>query len=239
MKQSGLGQKLYVDGVAWASDVGALTAGATRASQNVTGMDKEAEERIQSLADGMMDVDGFFNPTGLHTSLKDVPIGNRVCTWLLGTAQGDGEASLTAVQLGHDQSRGTDGFVSVKANSEGSYGVPLTFGNQLTADTDTFTTQAGQATSSYDFAVASTGGWFTVHCTAFTGTTATVKLEDSADDSTWADVDASASTVFTGIGAARIALASSVGVARYVRGYVSGTFTTLDLLITFCPGDPA
>jgi len=56
------------------NDVTALTIGMPRATQDVTGLDKSAFERLLLLADFSIGIEGVFNnaaTTGIHTVLKN------------------------------------------------------------------------------------------------------------------------------------------------------------------------
>ena len=80
-KENGLGATLSIDdstGTARAvtNDVRDVSISTPKASQDVTGLDKSAMERVQLLTDGAVDVNGIFNDgatTGLFTVLKTIP----------------------------------------------------------------------------------------------------------------------------------------------------------------------
>lgn len=81
--------------------------------------------------------------------------------------------------------------------------------------------------SSYDHGAGSTGsnGFIqNLHVTAFSGTSITVKSQDSADDSAWADVTASSFTAATG--ATSQTLTGTTSVRRYTRSAWTGTITS-------------
>lgn len=236
-KKSGLGQYLILGDTDISGDVGTIdNASMSRGTHEVTGINKRAKERLLLKSDSSLEFSGFFNPTGMHPEVAALPRTDIVMSYLDGDTVGAEAATMVAKQVNYDPSLGGEGALELKVSCVASDGSPLGWGKQLTAGVDTFTVAAGESTSSLDFGAASTGGFFTVHCTAFTGTTCTVRLQDSPDNSTFADVDASASTVFVSTGAARISLSPSVNIDRYVRGRITGTFTTVDLLISFVKG---
>jgi hypothetical protein len=74
------------------------------------------------------------------------------------------------------------------------------------------------------------GGVAHLHVTAFTGTDVDIRLQDSADDSIWADLVA-----FTGVsavGGTRTAVTGTVD--RYLRVIIDGgTFTTVTFAVCF------
>lgn len=87
----------------------------------------------------------------------------------------------------------------------------------------------GNGTSVDDTAQTTDGGVGHLHVTAFTGTNITVTIEDSANDSTWATLQAF--TTATGVGSERIEPAGTV--ERYLRVVVAGTFSAATIAVTF------
>lgn len=72
--------------------------------------------------------------------------------------------------------------------------------------------------SSYDGGAATTTGWTAhLHVSAVDGGSFVVKLEDSADNSSWSDVTGGAFTAATGATSQRLASASGATLRRYVR----------------------
>lgn len=68
----------------------------------------------------------------------------------------------------------------------------------------------------------------------FTGTSVTVKLQESADNGVndaWADVTGGAFTAATGVGAERIATSATQNVERYLRVVTTGTFTNAQFAV--------
>lgn len=87
----------------------------------------------------------------------------------------------------------------------------------------------GASASADGAASSSFGGVAHLHLTAFSGTSITVDLEDSANDSTFAALASFAAK--TGVSHERITFAGVV--ERYVRVNISGTFTTATLAVAF------
>lgn len=86
------------------------------------------------------------------------------------------------------------------------------------------------ASSSVDGAAQTTdGGSAHLHVTAFTGTSITVTVEDSANDSTWATLDTF--TAQTGAAHERIEFTGTV--ERYVRVNISGTFSAATIAVAY------
>jgi hypothetical protein len=95
-------------------------------------------------------------------------------------------ACLNAKQIGYDPTRGTDGSLTMKVAGQGNgYGLewcaPLTAGLRTdTSATDGSDLDGGAAT---DY-----GAQAYLQVTAFDGTDVTVKVQHSADNSTWTDL---------------------------------------------------
>ncbi|SEO83546.1 hypothetical protein [Actinacidiphila rubida] len=89
-KQSGLGwTTLSVDNAGGTpvdirNDVTNLSFATPRAVQDVTGVDKSANERLLLLADATITLETVFNPTGAHTVFSTVPSTSVARTTSLG-----------------------------------------------------------------------------------------------------------------------------------------------------------
>lgn len=66
------------------NDVTNLSFATPRAVQDVTGIDKSANERLLLLADGSITLEIVFNPTGAHTVFSTVPSTSVARTTSLG-----------------------------------------------------------------------------------------------------------------------------------------------------------
>src|SRR6185369_6246576 len=143
------------------------------------------------LRDGAMEFTTFFNdeavtaPLGAVTVLKTLPVTDRIASYFRGTAVGSPAASLVSKQVNFDPSRGQDGMITFNASLQAN-GYGLEWGEQLTAGkrTDTGATNG----ASIDFGATSTlfGATAYLHVFAVTGTSVTVTIQDSADNSVWA-----------------------------------------------------
>lgn len=234
-KTSGLGDNFYVDGNNISGDVGSIeNIGSPQKLLDVTGIDKSANERIGGLRDGDVKWTTFFNAaTGKVLSvLKTLPRTNRIVTYCRGTTLGDPSASLLGLQLNYDGKRAGDGGYTFTCEAQANgYGVD--WGNQLTAGmrTDTAATNG----TAVDFGAATSFGFQAyLQFNSLTGTDVTVKLQDSADNSTFADITSGAFTQITTTTpqAQRLAVGGTATVRRYVRavtvttgGFTSATFS--------------
>lgn len=76
------------------------------------------------------------------------------------------------------------------------------------------------------------GGQAYLSVAAFTGSSATVTLQHSADDATWSTL-AAFTAVTSGPGFQRVVVANSATVGRYLRTITTGTFTNLVFEVSF------
>ena len=237
-KDTGLGAALYVDGV----DLSGDTQKVDKISKAVnllefTGIDKSAFERKPGQLDGAIEMTNFFNPSAgqAHPTLSTLPRTDRLVSYLhRGNLIGAPMASLTAKQINYDPNREDSGMLTlgVKTNANAFW---LDWGLNLCAGKRVDTTATNGA--GVDFLIygapANFGGQFYLHVFAFTGTTCTIKIQDSADNASFADL---AGASFTAVTAApvtqRLATGRAATTRRYLRAVTSGTFSS----ITFALG---
>ncbi|MGR6923088.1 hypothetical protein ACU635_53290 [[Actinomadura] parvosata] len=235
MKQSGLGDRLLVAGFDLSGDINSLgKVGGGHAPIEVTGIDKSAMERIGGLRDGAIEFTAYFNPSTdrAHERFSALPTSDQVVTYLRGTTLGNAAACMVAKQINYDGSRGDSGEFTFDVQAQAN-GYGLEWGTQLTAGvrTDTAATDG----DSFDFGAATSFGlqaW--LHVTAFTGTSVTVKLQESSDDGdadSWTDVTGGGFTPATGVTSQRIATARDQAVEQYLRVVTTGTFSTASFLV--------
>lgn len=236
-KSTGIGDNLYVGGYDLSNDTTALSKiSASIAMLDVTGINKGAHERIFGLRDGAIDVTTAFNPAAnqQHVVLSALPRTDTQLMWTRGTAIGNAAACMASKQVDYNPTRGTDGALSTSVSTQAN-GFALEFCEQLTAGlrTDTAATNG----TAWDYAASTSFGFQAyLQVTGFTGTDVTVKLQDSADNTTFADI---ASGAFAQTTAAhtfqRIAVGGTATVRRYVRAVTvtSGGFTSVTFAVTF------
>lgn len=237
-KQSGLGQKLFSGGYDISGDTQQLKGvSGSQGTTDVTGIDKSARERIGAERDGKIEVVTFFNPGLLaeHVALSPLPtadVGVMYCA--AGPTLGVPAACMVAKQIGYNPTRGNDGSLTFDAEFDAN-GFGLEWGNLLTAGlrTDTAATNG----SSYDtLASAAFGGQAYLQVTAFVGTDVTVKIQDSADNATFADVStfAFAQITSTTPQSQRIAVGNTATLRRYLRAatVTTGGVTSVTFAVT-------
>ncbi|MFF7947023.1 hypothetical protein [Streptomyces griseorubiginosus] len=220
-KTGGLGDNLYIAGFDASGDIqqlGSISGGP--ALLNFTSIDKSAYVRQGGLRSGQIEYTAFFNHVavtgGTHEKLAALPTTDQILTYCRGTTLGDPAASLVSKQINYDATRGDDGMLTFGVSAQ-SNGYGIEWGRQLTAGLRT-DTAATNGTGIDTAASASFGGQAYLHVTAFTGTDVTVKIQDSADNVSFADVAGFAFTQVTAAPASeRIALGNTATLRRYLR----------------------
>lgn len=223
-KQSGLGDNAYVAGYDLSGDIAALTAiRGGPALLDVTAINKSAFERIGGLREGEISFNTWFNDAAgqEHIALRGLPTADVLVMYARGTTLGNPGAFITAKQVNYDWTRAADGSlqgaVQALANAYG-----LTWGKLLTAGkrTDTGATNG----TGVDFAGGGSklfGLVAQLQVFAFTGTDATVRIQESSDDGAgdaYANVTGGAFTQITsGPAAERIVSSLTQMVERYLR----------------------
>ena len=227
-KQNGLGDNFYVGGYNFSGDIASLERiSASRAVMDVTGIDKSAMERIQGIKDGGFDFTSFFNPTAAQAFpvLSALPTTDVVCSYFRGTAIGNPASSCVAKQINYDGARTDAGEFTFKTSVEGN-GYGLEWGRMMTAGPRSDTSATSPSTGLDTLASADFGLQAYLHVFSFTGTSCTVTLQDSADNSSFAAIGSGvAFSAASAIGDERIATANTATIRRYVRAITTGTFS--------------
>lgn len=245
-KSSGLGDALHIAGFDSSGDIQALgNVGGGPALLNFTGIDKSAYERKGGLRDGRIEYTAFFNHVaagvGTHERLSALPRTDQIVTYCRGTALGSDAASLVSKQINYDPSRADDGMFTFGVSAQAN-GFGLEWGNLLTPGIRT-DTAATNGTGIDTTASASFGGQAYLQAFSFTGTDVTVKIQDSADNATFADVAGFAFTQITGgtPSAERIALGNTATLRRYLRvsTATTGGFTSLAFAVNVIKNEVA
>lgn len=244
-KTGGLGDALYYGGYDMSGDVQSLgNVGGGPALLDFTDITQSAMARQGGIRDGRIEWTSFFNPgiaaNAAHGLLSALPRGDVLVTYCRGTTLGNPAACLNGKQVNYDPTRGNDGGLTFAVSGQGnSYG--LEWGKLLTAGMRT-DTGATTGTSIDTAASASFGAQAYLQVSAFTGTDFTVKIQDSADNSTFADVT---SLAFAQVTAApntqRIAISNTATVRRYVRAttVTTGGFTSASFAVVIVKNECA
>lgn len=240
-KSSGMGMAVFVDGYDISGDFQSFgRLGGGPAVIETTGVDKSAFERIGGLRDGAIEGVTYFNPETIagggsadrsHLVLKLPPAADRLVS-VAHPASGE-VLNLVAKQVNYDPTVAQDKAITINLSCQGNaYGAE--WGKLLTGGKLTHSGAGNVA--SVDFgAGASFGLQAHLHVFAFTGTSATVKLQESSDNGgadAWADVVGGAFTAATGRTTQRIQTARNQTVERYLRVVTTGTFTNLVFMVS-------
>lgn len=243
-KSSGLGNNLFVDGYELGGDVGRIDQIASPlAVQEVPGIKRFAQERIGLKHDGVINYNSYFNPDttseaeGAHVALSALPTADRIQTAWLGTGlAGDPAASIVSKQIDYAATREDSGALTFAVNGQAN-GYGLDWGVLLT-DSPRTDGSATAPSTGLDLGASPTSysqGWVAyAHLLAFSGTSVTFTLSDSANNSAFTNLTGGAFTAMTARGAARLESSSATAtVRRYVRVSTTGTFTNAVFLINF------
>jgi len=242
-KQGGLGQRLYVGGYDISGDIIEVGgASMPMATLETTGIDKSAKERVFGHRDGLLDVTAWFNPENVttiqeHAVFSTLPTADVPMMYVVAPpAIGTDTYCLAGKQVNYDPKRAQDGTftfgVSAQANQYGADWLKLLTAGKRTDTTATNGTALDQTTVSTAF------GWTAfLQVFAFAGTDVTVKLQDSADNSTFADLAGGAFSAITTTtpGGQRLQGGAPATVRRYVRvsTVTTGGFTNLVFAVAF------
>jgi hypothetical protein len=224
-KTSGMGMQLFAGGYDLSGDTSNLPKiGGGPTPLDFTAIDKRAFERQGGQRDGHLDWVSFFNPTGAHPPLAALPRTDVGLMATIGTALGSPAACEIAKQIGYDPTRATNGMLTFAITTVAN-GYGLEWCRLLTAGKRT-DTAATNGTGVDDTTVSTAFGWQAyLQAFAFTGTDVTVKIQDSADNVTFADLAGGAFTQITSgtPQSQRIAVGGTAVVRRYLR---AATVTT-------------
>lgn len=233
-KQTGLGDNFYVGAYDLSGDIGAVqNIQTSRALIDTSALTQSGYERLLGRADGQMAFTAYFNPAAgqAHPVLSAVGTASgtaagTVVSYAHGSTVGNDMASLDSKQVDYNVAVAADQSISVTATAQAANGAPVEWGLMLTSGKQTFAS-AGSATSTIDGGGATSfGAAATLHAFSIASGTATVAVQDSADNASFTDVSGMTWTV-SAAGASRIATTKTATIRRYRRINTSGTFTNL------------
>lgn len=239
-KMSGLGMKVFVDGYDISGDHQTLNIHGGPAVIETTGVDVLGYERIGGRRSGGIDAVTYFNPETVagggsadrsHLVYKSLPLTDRLMT--VGHPASGEAWNIVAKQGNYDPTVAADGAITCAVGMQSNaYGVEV--GRLLTAAP--LTQSSAGNVASVDFGAAGTfGAQFHLQVLAFTGTSATVKIQSSSDNGAgdaFADVTGGTFTAATGRTTQRLETARNQAMERYLRVVTTGTFTNLVFVVT-------
>lgn len=236
-KSTGMGAQLWVGG----SDLGADTNSLSKIAGGpapivMTDITQSGIARKGGERDGGMDVVSYWDPAAgaSHSVYSALPRSDVLVTYANGTTIGTWAASCQALQIGYDGNRQQDGAFLLNVNTMAD-GYGLTWGQLATAGrrVDSAATGAGSV-SPLDQLTTTPGAFGLImfaHLFAFTGTSVTIKLQDSPDNVTYTDVTGATTGALSAAGAVRIAT-GAINVNRYIKVVTTGTFSNADFAVS-------
>lgn len=239
-KGSGLGDNLYVDGYDLSGDTQMLSSiHGGPAALDMTAINKSAYERQGGLRDGGIDWASFLNDAAgqAHPVLSGLPVTDRIVTYCRGTTLGNPAASMQGKQIGYDPNRDNAGNLTFTLNAQ-SNAFGLEWGKLMTAGkrTDTVATNGTGVDFGYQTAGTTAFGLQAyLHVFAFTGTSVTIKLQESSDNGSVDPFADTTSGAFAVVGSApqaqRIGTSLTQNVKRYLRVVTTGTFSSVTFAV--------
>lgn len=235
-KTSGLGDDYFHGGYHIGGDIRDVAVNGGPGLLDVTDITQSAHSRLGGLRDGHMALTSYHDPSAgqSHAAFSSLPRTDVIMTYLRGQAIGNPAACLNAKEISYDATRANTGELTFKVSGEGN-AFGLEWGIQLTAGART-DTSAVNGTSSDTLASAAFGGQAYLQAVSFTGTDVTVTIQDSADNTSFANVTGLSFTQITGSTplAQRISISNSSTIRRYVRAITttSGGFTSFTFQVT-------
>lgn len=237
-KQTGIVSNLYIDDANVSGDIGSISGlNMSRAQLNVTGIDKEFHERLPGVGDASLGFSSFFNTAGAHAELSGMGTAVKVVTYTAGTAIGNSAASMISAQVSYNTVRGEDGsLVSQTEAMSAIDGAGLEWGSLHTAGGREIFASAGSAATLDGGTATTTGAAAYLHVFSLGSGTATFKIQDSGDDSSFTDVTGLAFTAASVGTAERVATAGTATLRRYTKVVATGTFGTAVVAVNLIRG---
>jgi hypothetical protein len=228
-KQTGLGDQLFISGYDLGANINSLSSLSTpRQTLPGTAITMSAEARMFGLRDGAAEFTSYFDAAtdSNHDVLSTLPSTDVHLMYLKGTTLGNASIGLVGKQIDYAGNRGDDGSLLFNVNAQAN-AFGLDWCKQLTAGKVTHSS-ATNVTAIDTTASLSFGFQAYLQVFSLASGTATVTIEDSADNVSFLPVTSGAFTNVTTRTTQRIQSSSATGVVRrYVRVATSGTFSNL------------
>lgn len=231
-KRSGLGMRLYIGGRDISGDINSFAGiNGGPAALDYVDITQSAMARLGGHRTGGCQFVSYFNDAAgqAHPVLSAMPTADVDAMGLVGVTIGSSAFALRAKQVDYNPTRPEDGSLTMAVDLQ-SNGYGLEWGEMLTAGRRVESAATNGA--SFDGAAATTEGLQAyAQCFALTSGSPTVKLQDSADDASFADITGATFGVIAAQGTYRISTASGTTVRRYVRAVTTGTFAGADFAV--------
>ena len=223
-----MGSRFFVGGYDLSGDTNALSKiGGGSALIDVSAINGSAYERLGGKRDGSIDFTVVFNDAAgaSHVVLSALPTTDVTAIYASAATVGAPGAGIVGKQDNYPLANAQDGALTA-AVSVMSNGYGVHHGYMLTAGLRT-ESAATNGASIDTLASASFGLSAFLVVTALASGTPTIKIQDSADDSTFADVTGATFGTVAALDNEAIQTATGATVRRYVRVITTGTFTGL------------
>ena len=236
-KQTGITDNFYIDGHDLSGDVSAVsTISGRKATLDTPVIDKAAMVRLAGHGDGEISFSTWFdNGTNLaHTALSPLPTTDAIVLYTRGVAADSPAAGLVAKQINYDPSKGQDKAWSASVQCLGNK-TPLEW-CVLLSDGQITHSSAASTSDKDDGASSSSGLAAYIQMVDINSGTPTVKIEDSTNGSSWADL-----VSFSGIAngaepkAERVTVSGNIN--RYLRITLTGTFSHAKFVVAYRRGE--
>jgi hypothetical protein len=231
--QAGLNQKLVMDGHSLTDFITDIKESDDVGLADITTLGHTAKVVAVTISDGKMTINGIWDgqEAAIHdilTAAKRAASGQVVTYGLAGFTLGYPASLLSSRETNYEKGGAISDVVKFTASFQADGGIDE--GVILHIDSAETGTVNG---SSVDNGAATTnGGVAHLNAIAFTGTNCTIKIQHSANNSTWADLLTFSD--ITDIGALRAIVAAGTTVNRYLRMIISGgTFTSITPIVSF------
>lgn len=223
----GSAARVYVNGRDLSSYLRRGEVSGARDKVKTTCFNQSAHTYIQGLLDGSVSAEGIFDgDTNRVDSILNTALGASTdsiwTVWLQGeTAVGSVGRALRGVHTAYGSRAVNTDVVSCSASAQANGGPERVLSlHPLAAETS-----ASNGTALDNSAGTTAGASAYLHVSAFSGTSVTVLVEHSTDNSSWSTL-----LTFTAASAAgtseRVATSSTATVNRYLRVSWSGTFSS-------------
>lgn len=200
---------------------------ATADTAEVTVFGASSKAYIAGTKDATLSLGGFFDGgTGAVDEVLSAALAGTAAVTLVPAGAGaiGNRAQLAnVVHTGYTVTAPVADAVSISAEAQVSGGLA---GGIVLADL-VARTATGNTTANDNTASSANGAVAHLHLVAFTGTDITIKVQHSADNSTWVDLISFAQ--LTAVGSERKSATGTVN--RYLRVNIAGTFTTATLAV--------
>jgi len=230
-----MADNFYVAGYDLSTDTSALDSiMSRRAALDVTSISVSAVERISGLRDGEMNFTSWFDSAALleHAALSTLLLTDRTALYFHGATVGNPCAGIIGKQINYDPARGADGSLALTVQVVGN-GFGVEWGDMLTTGKQTFASATNGTSIDYTAASTTFGAVGYLQVFSVGSGTATVAVQDSADNAAFADITG---LIFTGATARteqRLATPVGATIRRYVRVNVTGGFTNAVIAVLF------